>query len=772
MMFMERLIFFRSIRNGLLYLLTMFVFQSFAQTSQHKLDSLFSERGELYIAAGKPDAEILDRMFTDFSVDRLTTDSIYLYLNRYDHPAFINLDLDYRVKTPPGFVDYDLQMRTWEQIKQKDTGNNWDFYPTYEAYVSMMYGFEEAFPDLVKIHHVGHTVMGRDLLFAEISTEPGVRRPVPQMKYTSTMHGDETAGFVLSLRLIHHLISNYGHDEQITQLMDGLDIWICPNENPDGTYRDDNSSIMGATRGNANFIDLNRNYPNPVRLPSSPQQAETTAMVNFSDTMHFILSSNFHGGIELVNYPFDSWTSDQRKHADHNWWVSVMQEYVDTVRKYSPSTYMTGLNNGITHGGDWYVVYGSKQDFMNYYRSCREFTLELSNTKMVPPDQLPLFWDYNHRSLLRYMEQATLGFQGLVYDNDTGAPLAASVSLKDHDEYYSVVFTHPETGYFSRPAFAGEYTMVLSVEDNDEWVVDEIAFEKGSAAYFNFGLPANSPAELKKVRISHEGDGRVLPRNGDVLLNSGANLFLSAIPDESWSFSHWQIGDENVVEEDVVLQVNDNMDIRAHFVKSAQALIRVEPTSIDFGAVEINMEEGKVLIIANDGEIPLSIDAFRFSNPAFSTDDGPPFAVMHNEFVYINLMFKPTEERVYQGDLTISSNANNDPTLRISLRGEGRLPVNITDPDGEQKKVRLAVYPNPAERYSMVRIYLDKPMEFGLDLYGIDGRHVGALLRGVVTEGHHEFPLEKLLPAGTKSGIYILRLTTGEKVLQERIILR
>jgi predicted deacylase len=169
----------------------------------------------------------------------------------------------------------------------------------------------------------------------------GQRKPAraePRFMYTSTMHGDETTGFILSLRLIHYLLNNYGTVDAITYLLDNTEIWICPNENPDGTYRYDNSTLNGATRSNLNGFDLNRNYPNPVSNPGNTQP-ETQAMMNFVDTMNFTMSANMHGGIELVNFPFDSWTSTNpaNRHADHNWWYFVSREYADSAQYYSPS---------------------------------------------------------------------------------------------------------------------------------------------------------------------------------------------------------------------------------------------------------------------------------------------------------------------------------------------------------------------------------------------------------------------------------------------------
>ena len=74
------------------------------------------------------------------------------------------------------------------------------------------------------------------------------------------MHGDELTGYVLMLRFIDDILNNYNTNSRITYLVNEIDIWINPLANPDGAYAGGNSNVWGATRSNANFIDLNRNF--------------------------------------------------------------------------------------------------------------------------------------------------------------------------------------------------------------------------------------------------------------------------------------------------------------------------------------------------------------------------------------------------------------------------------------------------------------------------------------------------------------------------------
>ncbi len=597
------------------FLLLFFVFQGIIPNkipannplTEKSASEYLQEKGEVYFSFSMPATDHFISLAKRISVDRIVDGRVYAYANQEGFSSFLQTGISYFVHIHPGDVDFDLNMKGWEELQNKDLTESWDFYPTYEAYVALMYQFEQDYPERVEIIKIGETVMGRDLLFAKISPQVLHTRAVPQFMYTSTMHGDETAGFVLSLRLIHHLISNYGQNDAITRLMDHAEIWICPIENPDGTYRNDNSTISGATRGNANGVDLNRNYPNPVNDPWHEQQPETTAMISFTDTMSFIMSANMHGGIELVNFPFDSWTSSQNLHADHNWWEFVMYEYVDTVHVYSPPGYMTGMGDGVTHGGDWYVVYGSRQDYFNYYKSCREFTLELSNQKMLNPALLPAHWEYNYRSLLNYIRQSTYGVHGLVYDNETGESLFAEISLPGYDSNNSEVHTTMPLGNYNRPLLEGIYDFTFSADDYATISIEGVGVVNYETTRLNVAMGDDVSGQIVSVSMSKEGAGTIQPFEGTELFNQGARIFLYAEPAPTWEFEKWLINGEAFYETEMVLVVGDDMEIIAVFSDPTFIAqlnwngmsLRVYPNPVEaFTQVLIKLEQPETIKLA------------------------------------------------------------------------------------------------------------------------------------------------------------------------------
>lgn len=454
---------------------------------------VLQNRNEVYFKFTIDNRETLNDLTQIISIDQFNpkTNEVFAYANTQEFNEFLERNIAFKTLKAPGLVDFDVKMATVEDVLSKGFTDTWDSYPTYEAYEALMYQFQTDFPNLCKIHNIGTMSSGRSLLFAKISANVNQKENEPRFMYTSTMHGDETTGYVLMLRLIHYLLNNYATSSDIAYLLNNTEIWICPNENPDGTYYGGNNTVNGARRYNINGYDLNRNYPSPVSTITN-QQYETLRMMGFSDTLRFVMSANMHGGAEVVNFPWDSWYSSERKHADHNWWYFVSREYADTARLYSPSSYLSGFDNGVTHGADWYKVYGGRQDFMGYYRNIREMTLELSNTKLLPASQLPAHWNYNYRSLINYIKQSLYGVRGVVTDAHTGAPLAARVEAVGHDVDNSHVFANLPNGNYHRPLLAGTYNLKFSANGYSDFTVNNVTVSNYQTNTINVQLyPTN-----------------------------------------------------------------------------------------------------------------------------------------------------------------------------------------------------------------------------------------------------------------------------------------
>lgn len=467
----------------LILILTVSTFPSFAQSQDYT--EWFHESGIIYFSTTVSNPEIIQQLDRIISVEKVEGDNVLAYANKAEFEQFLKLGLPWQKESEPEIRDASRGMLDEVNLREIDS---WDFYPTYSAYLDIMNQFATDYPDLCETFSIGQSVEGRELMVVKISDNIGEREAEPQFLYTGTMHGDELAGYILLLRLADYLLSNYGIDPEITDLVNSTEIWINPLANPDGTYRGGNNTVWGSVRYNANYVNLNRNYPDPDDGPhpdGNPYQPETLAFMQLAEDNHFVMSANTHGGAEVINYPWDTWA---HLTADNNWWVFVSREYADTVHEYAPSYYLDGFNDGITNGYAWYTITGGRQDYMNYYHQCREVTMELSNTKKLSESLLEAHWNWNHRSLINYIRQCTYGVGGTVTDDHSGAPVAAKVFIDGHDEDHSFATADPANGYYKRLIYPGTYDITFSASGYLPVTVQNISVSNYSAASLNIQL--------------------------------------------------------------------------------------------------------------------------------------------------------------------------------------------------------------------------------------------------------------------------------------------
>ncbi|HOY84746.1 MAG TPA: M14 family zinc carboxypeptidase [Candidatus Syntrophosphaera sp.] len=393
------------------------------------------------------------------SIDNVKGNWVYAYANDSEWAEFGKLGLKTQLLPAPS-SEFPVVMSS-----SASEAKDWDTYPTYSAYVAMMNGFASSYPNLCQIINVGTTVNGRAILVAKISDNVASEEKEPEVLLTSTIHGDETTGWILMLRLIDTLLSQYGTDPRLANIVNSMELYIGPNTNPDGTYYGGDNTVASARRYNANGIDLNRNYPDyDGSLNEGAIQPETQALMDFANAHSFVFGINYHGGAEVVNYP---WDYTYTLHPDDAWFISSSLVYASNAQANGPSGYFTSVSsNGITNGADWYVIAGGRQDWMNYTRNGREVTIECSNTKMPAASTMPDYWNYNYEAMLSYLELALNGIHGTVVDA-YGNPLSATINISGYDNTYSTVETDATHGDFYRYLQPGTYTLTVTTPGYD-----------------------------------------------------------------------------------------------------------------------------------------------------------------------------------------------------------------------------------------------------------------------------------------------------------------
>jgi protein MpaA len=133
----------------------------------------------------------------------------------------------------------------------------------------------------------GTSVQGRPLEAFRMGDPKGVTVAV-----IGVIHGNEEAGLLITDELVK------------MQIPKGVNLWVIPSINPDGTALD--------RRGNANRVDLNRNFPHGwARIgqpgywqyagPSRASEPETKAIIAFFREIKPALGLWYHQDLNIIS---------------------------------------------------------------------------------------------------------------------------------------------------------------------------------------------------------------------------------------------------------------------------------------------------------------------------------------------------------------------------------------------------------------------------------------------------------------------------------------
>ena len=670
--------------------------------AQVDVPQLFSQHPELIIKFQMQDKEQMKALTRMVSIDKVTGNEVIAYTTQEEFAQFLELNIPYEIVERPVLFPEELNMLDFEAIK--NCRNDWNYYPDYNAYLEMMAEFAENYPNLCRMVEFGTSVQNKKLLSCVISSNVHVREAEPQVFWSSTMHGDEMTGYVLMLRYIDYLLSNYGTDAQVTNLLDNLEIWICPLANPDGTFWS-----SGARRNNANNYDLNRNYPDWINgtTPGGTRQKETIAFMALQDEQTFVMGVNVHGGTEVCNYTWDNTCTVAPLPADDDWWLLVCREYVDTVHYYSQgSSYMRDNHctspycpppyacyPGICSGAYWYFAEGSRQDYANYYNHNREFTLEISYTKTPSAGSLPTFWNRNYRSFLNYTQQALYGFQGTVTDACSGEPAYAKIFINGHDIDNSYVMTDPRVGYYARLIKGGTYSVTCSADGYISQTLSITVTDKQKVIQ-NFSL---LPEGVTNVPVA-DFDAEVT----EIFVNEGVHFtdqssenttswewyFEGGTPEESTEQNPTVVYKNSGVFNVILKAVNEtcaNTMVKPNFIIVKQT---TESPIANFAADKTEIAEKETVYFSNLSEKATDFEwYFAGGTPETSSEINP--AVMYEN------------EGTFTVKLTAINDYSNDILEKTNYITVTPLAIH------ELEEMGVKIFPNPVSQEAMLTIETD-----------------------------------------------------------------
>ncbi|PVD32925.1 hypothetical protein C0Q70_08372 [Pomacea canaliculata] len=302
------------------------------------------------------------------------------------------------------------------------------------------------YPSLTHVHSIGKSVKGADLWVIVIGESAGRHVLLrPNVKCIANMHGNEAVGREELLHLVEYLVTNYGKDPTITNLLNTTTIHLMPTMNPDGFAAANATDCKGVQgRLNAKRFDLNRNFPGFFQKMTDEIQKKLLPSLTGS-------SRHSSRGARASRSP------------DDDVFVHLAKTYSfahPTMNKGQPC--FPGddrFPQGITNGAQWYPVNGGMQDYNYIEASCYELTVENSCCKYPPANRLPTFWEADRKPLLDLLQKVHMGVKGLVLDEDGNAVYRAVVIVEGREQ---VPFRTSKYGEFWKLLLPGDYNLMKS----------------------------------------------------------------------------------------------------------------------------------------------------------------------------------------------------------------------------------------------------------------------------------------------------------------------
>lgn len=119
-----------------------------------------------------------------------------------------------------------------------DAAPDFTRYPTYEELTAMLHEWAAAYPNLLSVESLGQSHEGRELWSATVTdTTVGSPEDKPALYIDGNIHAGEVLPSVVCLYTIWDLVSRFGQDQEVTDLLHTRTFYIRPRVAPDGAER-------------------------------------------------------------------------------------------------------------------------------------------------------------------------------------------------------------------------------------------------------------------------------------------------------------------------------------------------------------------------------------------------------------------------------------------------------------------------------------------------------------------------------------------------------
>lgn len=218
---------------------------------------------------------------------------------------------------------------------------------------------------------------------------------------------------------------------------------------------------------------------------------------------------------------------------------------------------------------------------------------------------------------------------------------------------------------------------------------------------------------------------------------------------DTWDLNHWYI-------DDVILGGGG----------ASGPAINANVSAIDFGELEVGESLTEEFTLSNPGTEELTGSMTVPTGFSLPVDN---FSIPAGDSQTFDVEFNPDQAMIYTGDLVISSNALNQPTLEIALEGTGIMVGN--DPNLIPLKTELTGnYPNPFNPTTDIKFAIKDAGKVTIDIYNIKGAKVTTLVNEEMEPGYYtaRWNGKDANSKNVSSGVYFYKMKAGGRYTSTR----
>ncbi|MFJ6568217.1 M14 family metallopeptidase [Streptomyces sp. NPDC091292] len=297
----------------------------------------------------------------------------------------------------------------------------------------------QQYPSLMSKRVIGKSYQGRDIVAIKVSDNVATDENEPEVLFTFHQHAREHLTVEMALYLLRELGAGYGSDSRITNAVNGREIWIVPDLNPDGgeydiatgSYRSWRKNRQPNTGSTNVGTDLNRNWnfkfgccggssgstgSETYRGPSAESAPEVKVVADFvrsrviGGKQQITAGIDFHTYSELVLWPYGYTYSDTA--------AGLTQDDRDAFAAVGGKM---AASNGYTpqQSSDLYITDGSIDDWLWGNQKIFGYTFEMYPSSaggggFYPPDEvIERETSRNRDAVLQLLENADCMYRSI-----------------------------------------------------------------------------------------------------------------------------------------------------------------------------------------------------------------------------------------------------------------------------------------------------------------------------------------------------------------------